>query len=146
MLGMRGLPGNSINHLNSMFVASHSPRVFVPGEVDIVGGVGYNPARWPPGASAAHVDLRLIVTDLCVLDFTGSDHSIRVRSLHPGVLLQQVQAATGFELQAPATPPTTTVPTDEQLEIIRRLDPHGLRASVLKGNPPGMGVRKSASA
>jgi glutaconate CoA-transferase subunit B len=146
MLGMRGLPGNSINHLNSMFVANHSPRVFVPGEVDFVGGVGYNPARWPPGASAAHVDLRLIVTDLCVLDFTGNDHAIRVRSLHPGVSLQEVQAATGFELQAPGTVPTTVVPSAEQLEIIRRLDPHGLRAGVLKGNPPGTGVRKSAPA
>jgi glutaconate CoA-transferase subunit B len=146
MLGMRGLPGNSINHLNSMFVANHSPRVFVPGEVDFVGGVGYNPARWPPGASAAHVDLRLIVTDLCVLDFTGSEHAIRVRSLHPGVSLQEVQAATGFELQAPGTVPTTVVPSAEQLEIIRRLDPHGLRAGVLKGNPPGTGVRKSAPA
>ena len=66
MLGMRGLPGNSISHPNSMFVPEPLPRVFVAGEVDIVGGVGYNPARWPAGASAAHVDLRLIVTDLCV--------------------------------------------------------------------------------
>lgn len=144
MLGMRGLPGNSISHPNSMFVPHHSARVFVPGEVDIVGGVGYNPARWPPGASAAHVDLRLIVTDLCVLDFGGKEHSIRVRSLHPGVSLAEVQAATGFALEAPATPPTTTAPAREQLEIIRRLDPHGLRAGVLKGNPPGIAVRNAA--
>jgi glutaconate CoA-transferase subunit B len=141
MLGMRGLPGNSINHLNSMFVPNHSARVFVPGEVDIVGGVGYNPARWPSGASDAHVDLRLIVTDLCVMDFSGAGHAIRVRSLHPGVSLAEVQAATGFALQAPATLPATAAPTGAQLEIIRRLDPHGLRAGVLKGNPPG--VRKS---
>jgi glutaconate CoA-transferase subunit B len=33
---------------------------------------------------------------------------------------------------------TTPGPTVEQLEIIRRLDPHGLRATVLKGNPPGV--------
>ena len=144
MLGMRGLPGNSISHLNSMFVPNHSPRVFVPGEVDIVGGVGYNPARWPAGASDAHVDLRLIVTDLCVLDFGGVAHAIRVRSLHPGVSLAEVQAATGFALEAPATAATTAAPSPEQLEIIRRLDPHELRAGVLKGNPPGTGVRKSA--
>ena len=29
--GMRGLPGNSISHPNSMFVPNHSPRVFVAG-------------------------------------------------------------------------------------------------------------------
>jgi glutaconate CoA-transferase subunit B len=141
MLGMRGLPGNSISHLNSMFVPNHSARVFVPGEVDIVGGVGYNPARWPPGASRAHLDLRLIVTDLCVMDFTGAGHAIRVRSLHPGVTLEQVRAATGFELEAPAALAVTAAPSLAQLQIIRRLDPHGLRAAVLKGNPPGSGAR-----
>lgn len=145
MLGMRGLPGNSINHLNSMFVPNHSPRVFVPGEVDIVGGVGYNPARWPPGASRAHVDLRLIVTDLCVMDFGGKEHAIRVRSLHPGVTLEQVRVATGFALEADAAPPSTAAPTPEQLAIIRGLDPHDLRAGVLKGNPPGVGARKPAA-
>jgi glutaconate CoA-transferase subunit B len=144
MLGMRGLPGNSISHLNSMFVPNHSARVFVPGEVDIVGGVGYNPARWPAGARDAHVDLRLIVTDLCVMDFSGAAHAIRVSSLHPGVSLAEVQAATGFALEAPAAAPTTAAPTREQLEIIRHLDPHDLRAGVLKGNPPGTGVRKPA--
>jgi glutaconate CoA-transferase subunit B len=146
MLGMRGLPGNSVNHLNSMFVPNHSPRVFVSGEVDIVGGAGYNPARWPPGASAAYLDLRLIVTDLCVLDFTGKEHAIRVRSLHPGVSLEAVRAATGFALEASAAPATTAAPTHEQLQIIRRLDPHGLRAAVLKGNPPGTGSRGGAPA
>jgi glutaconate CoA-transferase subunit B len=145
MLGMRGLPGNSISHPNSMFVAAHSPRVFVAGEVDVVGGVGYNPRRWPPGASAAHLDLRYIITDLCVMDFGGPEHAIRVRSLHPGVTLAQVRGATGFALQAEETPPTTVAPTDEQLAIIRRLDPHELRAGVLKGNPPGGDARAAPS-
>jgi glutaconate CoA-transferase subunit B len=143
---MRGLPGNSMSHPNSMFVASHSPRVFVAGEVDVVGGVGYNPARWPLGASAAHLDLRHIVTDLCVLDFGGTQHALRVRSLHPGVTLAQVKSATGFPLQADANPPTTALPTAEQLAIIRRLDPHNLRAGVIKGNPPGDGTRAAPSA
>lgn len=132
MLGMRGLPGNSVCHANSMFVPSHSPRVFVRGEVDVVGGAGYNPQRWPAGAGRQSLDLRRIVTDLCVLDFGGRDHAIRVRSLHPGVTLAAVQAATGFPLEAPADVPTTAPPTPEQLEIIRRLDPHGLRATVLR--------------
>jgi glutaconate CoA-transferase, subunit B len=143
MLGMRGLPGNSISHMNSMFVPNHSPRVFVPGEVDIVGGVGYNPARWPAGASAAHLDLRLIVTDLCVMDFGGAEHAIRVRSLHPGVTLEQVRAATGFALEAAADLPVTAAPRGEQLAVIRRLDPHGLRAQVIKGNPPGVRGRSA---
>jgi glutaconate CoA-transferase subunit B len=144
MLGMRGLPGNSISHLNSMFVPNHGPRVFVAGEVDVVGGVGYNKARWPAGVRAEHVDLRLIVTDLCVMDFGGTEHAIRVRSLHPNVTLGQVQAATGFPLETSGPVPTTAGPTAEQLAIIRRLDPHGMRASVIKGNPSAFAPRAQA--
>jgi glutaconate CoA-transferase, subunit B len=136
MLGLRGFPGNSINHVNSMFVPNHGPRVFVGGEVDMVSGVGYRKERWPAGARSDFVDLRLIVTNLCVMDFGGPDHAIRVKSLHPGVTFEQIQAATGFPLlQAPRlreTPP----PTSRQLKLIARLDPHNLRASVIKDNPP----------
>jgi glutaconate CoA-transferase, subunit B len=138
ILGPRGLPGNSINHPNSMFVPGHSPRVFVAGEVDMVGSAGYNPARWPAGVRRDFVDLRFIVTDLCVMDFAGPEHAIRVARLHPGVTFDEVQAATGFPLLKAADIATTAAPTAEQVEIIRRLDPHNLRASVIRNNPPGM--------
>ena len=138
LLGVRGFPGNTLNHPNSLFVPNHSPRVFVAGEVDVVCSLGYNPARWPGGVKPADLDLRLCVTDLAVLDFGGPDHAMRVVSLHPGVTLEQVQAATGFPLQVEGVPPVTAAPTAEQLDIIRtRLDPRNLRATVFKGNPPG---------
>ena len=143
MLGVRGLPGNSINHINSLFVPNHGPRVFVSGEVDMVSGVGYNPARWAPGMRSDFVDLRLIVTDLCVMDFGGPEHAIRVRSVHPGVEFEQVQAATGFPLLRVDALGETPLPSDAQLQLIRQLDPHGLRASVLKNNPPA--VRRAAA-
>lgn len=136
ILGVRGLPGNSICHINSMFVPNHGPRVFVKGEVDMVSGVGYKPERWGPGMKPDFMDLRLIVTDLCVLDFSGPDHAITVRSLHPGVDFEQVQAATGFPLLKSPQMAATPAPTEEQLEIIRRLDPHNYRGKVLKDNPP----------
>lgn len=142
VLGVRGLPGNSINHINSLFVPNHGPRVFVAGEVDMVSGVGYKPERWAPGMKQDYVDLRLIVTDLCVLDFGGADKAggqgIRVKSLHPGVTLEQVQAATGFPVQPAPGLGTTPLPTAEQLAIIRKLDPHNLRGQILKGDPPAV--------
>jgi len=141
VLGVRGLPGNSICHPNSFFVPNHGPRVFVAGEVDMVSGVGYKPERWLPGMKQDYVDLRLIVTDLCVLDFGGPDHAIRVRSLHPGVSFEQVQAATGFPLLQADDLSETPLPTEEQLAIIRKLDPHNLRSAVLKNNPPAVGAR-----
>lgn len=135
MLGSRGFPGNSIHHPNSMFIPAHSPRVFVEGEVDVVSSVGYNPARRTAGGNFSGVDLRLIVTDLAVMDFGGTDHAIRVVSLHPGVTLEQVRAATGFALEVAAEIATTRLPADDELAIIARLDPHGIRASVIKGSP-----------
>lgn len=142
ILGPRGLPGNSINHANSMFVPAHSSRVFVEREVDMVGSVGYNPARWPEGVRRDFVDLRLIVTDLCVMDFGGPDHAIRVKSLHPGVRFESVQAATGFPLLKAESMGVTPAPTAEQVEIVRRLDPHDLRATVIRNNPPGIRIEK----
>ncbi|MBI1773983.1 MAG: ketoacid CoA transferase [Proteobacteria bacterium] len=141
MLGVRGFPGNSISHANSLFVPSHGTRAFVAGEVDMVAGAGFKAERWPPGTRAARVDLRFIVTDLCVMDFGSDGHAIRVRSLHPGTTFDEVQAATGFPLQRVAEMPTTRPPDAEELAIIRRLDPDDQRATVLKGNPPG--VRRS---
>ena len=136
LLGMRGFPGNSICHANSMFIPAHGPRVFLEKEVDVVGSVGYNPARWPEGVKRGFVDLRRIITDLCVMDFGGPDHQVRVVSLHPGVSFEQVQAATGFPLAKAPQVAVTPLPSPEELAIIRRLDPHDLRATVIKNNPP----------
>ncbi|MEZ5744862.1 MAG: ketoacid CoA transferase [Sphingomonadaceae bacterium] len=135
MLGVRGFPGNTIYHANSFFFPAHSPRVFVPGEVDMISGAGYNPAKRIAGGNYSAIDLRRIVTDLCVMDFGGKDNAVRVVSLHPGVTFEQVQEATGFALERGELT-ETPMPTAEQLEIIATLDAHSIRASVIKDNPP----------
>jgi len=138
LLGARGFPGNSVHHPNSFFFPSHNNRAFVAGEVDFVCSAGYNPARWPHRRKPLGLDLRLIVSDLAVLDFNGPGNAIRVASLHPGVTFAEVQQNTGFPLAGSGEAVTTPVPTEEQLSIIReRLDPHGLRKTVFKGDPPG---------
>ena len=131
MLGVRGFPGNSINHANSFFVPNHSTRAFVEGEVDMVASVGYNPARLAHGWQLDEIDIRLIITNLCVMDFGGPGHQVRLCSLHPGVTAEAVQQATGFPLHVPAEVKSTPAPTTEQLALLARLDPHGLRASAL---------------
>ena len=137
MLGVRGFPGNSISHANSFFVPGHNTRVFKDGECDVVASIGYNPARLAKGYSLDEVDIRLVITDLCVMDFGGPEHQIRLRSLHPGITVEQVQQNTGFPVFVPEDVITTPAPTAEQLEIIGRMDPHNLRARELKDNPPG---------
>ncbi len=140
MLGSRGFPGNSISHRNSFFCPAHTKRVFITGECDFVSSVGYNPSRLPRGRSFEEIDIHRIITNLCVMDFGGPDYQPRLRSLHPGVGLDAVIENTGFELFVPDSVPETSIPSALQLEIIASLDPHNLRASQIKGNPPGSAI------
>src|ERR1700677_2958579 len=96
LLGVRGAPGNTVNHAVSYWVPRHSRRVFVP-NVDMVCGVGYD-----RGLPHSAIDLRVVVTNLAVLDFETPDHALRLRSVHPGVDPAEVLEATGFELALPA--------------------------------------------
>ena len=139
MLGVRGFPGNTIYHPNSFFFPSHTTRVFVEQEVDMVSGAGYNPAKRISGGNYSGIDLRAIITNLCVLDFGGPDHSIRLVSLHPGVSVEDVSQATGFPLEI-GHPGETPLPTAEQIEIIQELDPFNIRATAIKDNPPARRV------
>jgi hypothetical protein len=53
---------------------------------------------------------------------------MRLKSVHPGVSVEDVVAATGFELVIPEDVPETRLPTDEELHIMRDvLDPKGFR-------------------
>ena len=132
MLGVRGFPGNSINHANSFFVPNHSTKVFVSGEVDAVGSVGYNPARLARGWTLEETtDIRFIFTNLCVMDFGGPSHQVRLVSLHPGVTAVQVKEATGFPIYVPENVGVTPDPTPEQLALLAQLDPHNLRATAM---------------
>ena len=125
LLGARAAATNTVNHATSYWVPRHSPRVFVE-RVDVVTGVGPARAR-ATGADRFH-DLRRIVTDLAVLDFTGPGGTVALSSIHPGVSVDRVVDATGFALHIPAVVPETRLPTAEELRLVReRLDPRGLR-------------------
>jgi len=131
MLGVRGFPGNSISHANSFFVPSHTARTFVAGEVDTVCSIGYNPARLPRGMSIADIDIRRIVSNLCVMDFAPETKQMRVISLHPGVSIQTVQENTSFELLVLDDLPTTPAPTSKELAILEEIDPNNLRVNAI---------------
>lgn len=127
LLGVRGAPVNTLNNPTSYWIPKHSPRVFVE-RVDMVCGVGYDRAAAAgPSATRFHRIPR-VVTDLAVLDFATPDHSMRLASLHPGVTVERVREATGFELTVPDEVPYTREPTAEELELIREvIDPKGAR-------------------
>ncbi|HEY6417265.1 MAG TPA: CoA-transferase [Acidimicrobiales bacterium] len=126
LLGYRGAPGNTINDPTSYWVPNHGPRVFVE-TVDTVTGIGWDRAA-ALGPAARFVDVRRVVSNLGVFDFETPDRRMRLRSVHPGVDMEDVVGATGFELVVPADVPESRLPTPEELRLIREvIDPEDAR-------------------
>ena len=127
LVGVRGAPGNSVNHATSYWVPSHNAKAFVSA-VDVVCGVGNDRAAAAgPGATRFH-DLRRVVSNLGVFDFGGPGGAMRLVSAHPGVPIDAIVEATGFELDGvEGDVATSAVPTAEQLALIDELDPRGAR-------------------
>ncbi|MGV9722777.1 CoA-transferase subunit beta [Nocardia beijingensis] len=126
MFGVRGAPGNTINHATSYWVARHTKRVFTD-QVDIVSGVGYDKVDGSNPAYRFH-HLHRVVTNLGVFDFEGPDRTMRARSLHPGVTAEEVAENTSFEIAGLAEAAETRQPTAEELRLIREvLDPRKIR-------------------
>ena len=127
LLGSRGAPGNTVNNRTSYWVPKQSSRVFVE-KVDVVTGVGPKLAREAGPGAVKYNDIHRIVTDLAVYDVGGPDDTIRLLSLHPGVTVEDVQAASAFEIHVPGDVPVTREPSVGELMLIREmLDPRGLR-------------------
>jgi glutaconate CoA-transferase, subunit B len=117
--------------MNSRFhlvVNAHDKRIFVP-NCDFVSAYG-----WGSGGKDARTRLglpgggpRYVVTPLCVMDFEEDSKRMRIKSVHPGVTVDQVQASTGFELIVPELVPVTEPPTERELAVLRtRIDARGV--------------------
>ncbi|MCZ9631830.1 CoA-transferase subunit beta [Rhodococcus sp. BH5] len=127
LLGVRGAPSNTVHHPTSYWVPKHSARVLTS-QVDMVSGVGNDNARKAGPSASRYHELRRVVTNLAVLDFEPDSGQLRLASTHPGVTVDEVVAATGFELHLPKAVPTTRTPTSEELDLIRNvIDPRNLR-------------------
>jgi len=68
----------------------------------------------------------LVVTNLCQMDFDPETKRIRLATVHSGVAAQQVVENSGFDLIIPKEVPTTELPTHEELELLRAIDPNGI--------------------
>jgi acyl CoA:acetate/3-ketoacid CoA transferase beta subunit len=126
MFGVRGAPGNTINHATSYWVGNHSKRVFCDA-VDVVSGIGYD--KVDAGNPAFRfVNVFRVVSNLGVFDFGGPDHTMRTLSLHPGVSADDVREATSFEIHGLDEAGASRLPSDDEQRLIREVvDPKGLR-------------------
>jgi acyl CoA:acetate/3-ketoacid CoA transferase beta subunit len=70
-----------------------------------------------------------VITDKAIFDFDPESKRMRLVSIHPGVTLEEVLANMNFQPVVPDRPPTTELPTAEQIRVIRReIDPEGMYA------------------
>lgn len=122
-LGDMGSLGKRLIYWNP----SHNPRSIVE-KVDFVSCAGYlggGDEREKLGLTGGP---EIVVTSLAVLDFHPESKRMRLRSVHPGTTVAEVQEATGFELLLPDGEVTeTTPPTGEQVRLLRDvIDPDGM--------------------
>lgn len=100
----------------------HVQYITTPGHLD---GAGARERAGLRGAGPVRV-----VTDLAVMGFDDETKRMKLRSLHPGVSLDQVRENTGFELLITEPIEETPVPTSEQLRLLREeIDPNGIYIS-----------------
>ena len=109
-----------------IYVQHHDPRLFVE-KVDFVSGRGHSgPEELAEYRCAWAQGPTWVISPLGVMDFETPDRRMRLRSVHPGVTVADVQEKTGFELAVTGEVPTTPPPTAEQLRIIREIDTSGV--------------------
>jgi glutaconate CoA-transferase subunit B len=108
-----------------LVVTSHDRRRFVE-KLDFLTTPGYltGPgAREAAGLPAGTGPYR-VITDLAIMGYHEQTKLMEVLSLHPGVSLEQIRAATGFALGVREPLGPTLPPTDLELRILREeVDP-----------------------
>jgi glutaconate CoA-transferase subunit B len=107
---------------------NHSPRSMVE-KVDFISAAGYldgGNARERLGLEGGP---QLVVSNLAVMGFHPDSKRMMLKSVHPGISVEQVQSATGFQLLLPEGPvPETRAPTAAQVRLISEsIDPDGMR-------------------
>lgn len=124
-----GSIGKQLYYWNS----NHSPRTMVE-KVDFISAAGFldgGDARERLGLAGGP---QIVVSNLAVMDFHPENKKMRLKSVHPGVSVEAVQNATGFELLMPeGSVDETKPPTEEQVRLIREvIDPDGMRKKELR--------------
>jgi len=123
------LPGtggaNPIASLASkILVAMHHERKRFVEKVDFITAPGYlqgGDSREKAGLTEGGV--YKVITHLGIFGFDEETRRMRLEALHPGAGVEDVKDRTGFELIIPGDLPYTEPPTEEELRILRELDP-----------------------
>ena len=132
------LPGtggaNDIASLASKILVAmhHEKRRFVE-RVDFITTPGYlegDDSREKAGLIAGGV--HQVITHLGLFGFDPQSKKMSLQALHTGATVDEVRERTGFEMMIPDEIPFTEEPTEEELRILRELDPEQRYTSPVK--------------
>jgi len=123
------LPGtggaNDIASLASkILVAMHHEKKRFVKKVDFITTPGYlhgGDSREKSGMTVGGT--YKVITHLGILGFDEKTRRMRLEALHPGATVEEVKDRTGFDLLIPDKIQYTKPPTEEELQILRELDP-----------------------
>src|SRR5437762_1242639 len=103
-----------------LVVTNHDKRRFVE-QLDFVTTPGYlsGPGAREAAGLPAETGPYRVITDLAVMGYHEATKRMQVLSLHPGVTMEQVRAATGFELGVVEPLAVTPAPAEEELRLLR---------------------------
>jgi glutaconate CoA-transferase, subunit B len=128
-------------NLNSTVIGDYgSPKVRLPGgggapEIATQAREVFVMLRHSPRAFVERLDFRtssgervsVVVTDLGVLEPRGDDRELMLTHVHPGVDLDDVRAATGWQLRVADDLSETAAPSERELSALRSLRTKGDR-------------------
>jgi glutaconate CoA-transferase subunit B len=106
-------------------ITPHQKRRF-PERCDFITGAGFlggGPARQQSGVRGGGP--QAVVTDISILEPDPNGELI-LTALHPGKTGDDAKANTGWTLKTAGQVRTTEPPTDEELALLRELDPQGI--------------------
>lgn len=64
-----------------------------------------------------------VITDKCIFRFEEGTHEMMLSSLHPGVTVEDITPFIPWELKIDPNLTETPIPTEEECELIKQLDP-----------------------
>jgi len=67
-----------------------------------------------------------VITQLGMYDFEEKTKKMRLISLHPGITLNDIKENSAMEIIIPEKISTSPEPTDEDIKILREIDPEGI--------------------
>ncbi|MGO8752666.1 MAG: CoA-transferase subunit beta [Thermoguttaceae bacterium] len=111
----------------TLVLTPHDRRRFVA-RLDFVTSPGYltGPGAREAAGLPAGTGPYKVITDLAVMGFEEATKRMQVESLHPGVIWEQVEDHTGFELLRADVVVETAPPSEQELRILREeVDPEG---------------------